>query len=69
MHLLFVLRGPKSEALSEWPSFWESFTDVMSCGQGETLYNWRREDFKVFLADIYYTLKSNLFKARQLRTS
>ena len=65
MHLLFVLRGPKSKALSEWPSFWKSVADVIHFSHDETLYNWRREDFKVFLADVYYTIKGNLFKARQ----
>jgi len=64
MHLLFVLRGPKSKALSDWPSFSKSVTEVVCFRQGETLYNWRREDLKVFLADVCYTIKSNLFKSR-----
>jgi predicted glycoside hydrolase/deacetylase ChbG (UPF0249 family) len=64
MHLLFVLRGPKSRALSDWPSLWKSLTEVVRFRQGETLYNWRREDLKVFLADVCYTIKSNLFKSR-----
>ena len=29
MHLLFVLRGPKSKALSGWPSFWKSLRDSL----------------------------------------
>jgi predicted ATP-grasp superfamily ATP-dependent carboligase len=62
MHLLFVLRGPKSQALSNWPSFWKSASGVFCFRKGETLYNWRREDLKVFLADVCYTIQSNLFK-------
>jgi hypothetical protein len=65
MHLLFVLRGPKSEALSEWPPFWRSVTEVIRFRQGETLYNWRGEDLSVFLADVCCTIKSNLFKTRR----
>jgi hypothetical protein len=64
MHLLFVLRGPKSKALIEWPSFWKSVADVTRVRRGDTLYNWRSEDLKVFLADVCYTIKSNLFKSR-----
>jgi predicted ATP-grasp superfamily ATP-dependent carboligase len=62
MHLLFVLRGPKSTALSDWPSMWKSVMEVFRSRPAETLYNWRREDKKVFLADVGYTIKSNLFK-------
>jgi predicted ATP-grasp superfamily ATP-dependent carboligase len=62
MHLLFVLRGPKSKALSDWPSMWKSVMEVFRSRPAETLYNWRREDKKVFLADVGYTIKSNLFK-------
>jgi hypothetical protein len=64
MHLLFVLRGPKSEALTEWPSFWKSAADVFRFRWEDTLYNWRREDVKVFLADVWFTIHSNLFKSR-----
>ena len=62
MHLLFVLRGPKSKALSSWPSMWKCLRDVAVFRRGETLYNWRRDDLKVFFADVSYTVKSNLLK-------
>jgi chitin disaccharide deacetylase len=62
MHLLFVLRGPKSLALSEWPSFWKSTIDVFRFRKKDTLYNWRRGDLRVFLADVAYTIKNNLIK-------
>jgi hypothetical protein len=62
MHLLFVLRGPKSKALSSWPSIWKCLRDVVAFRRGETLYNWRRDDLKVFFADVSYTVKSNLLK-------
>jgi hypothetical protein len=64
MHLLFVLRGPKSKALDGWPPFWETLADVARVRQGDTFYNWRREDPKVFFADCCYTVKDNVFKSR-----
>ena len=64
MHLLFVLRGPKSKALTDWPSLWKSVTEVVCFRHGESLYNWRREDLKVFFADVCCTVTSNLFKSR-----
>lgn len=64
MHLLFVLKGAKSSALRQWPPFWKSVGDVARIHRGDGLYNWRRDDPKVFLADFYYTIHDNLFKSR-----
>lgn len=64
MHILFVLRGARSKAVKNWPSFWSTVTDVISVHDRDTLYNWRREDAKVFLADCYYTVHDNVFKSR-----
>jgi predicted ATP-grasp superfamily ATP-dependent carboligase len=62
MHLLFVLRGPKSAALGQWPSLWKSLREVVSVHAGDTLYNWRRDDPAVFFSDCYHTLHDNLLK-------
>ena len=64
MHLLFVLRGAKSDALRRWPSFWETIGEVIHFHRQDGLYNWRRDDPKVFIADFYYTIHDNLFKSR-----
>ena len=64
MHLLFVLRGPKSMALTSWPSFWKTLANVLRVRREDAVYNWRQEDLKVFLADCYYTVHGNLFKSR-----
>jgi hypothetical protein len=64
MHLLFVLRGPRSKALREWPSFWTTLGKVGRVRSSDTVYNWRREDPKVFFADCLGTLRDNLFKSR-----
>jgi hypothetical protein len=63
MHLLFVLRGPKSRALNNWPPFWKTLADVGRVHHGDTLYNWRRDDPKVFISDFVYTIKDNVFKS------
>jgi hypothetical protein len=64
IHVLFVLRGAKSSALGDQTSLWQTLRDVFRIRRGDTLYNWRRDDPKVFLADCYYTIHDNLFKAR-----
>lgn len=64
LHLLFVLRGPKSKALNGWPPIGRTLADVLRVRRSDTWYNWRREDPKVFFADSYNTVKSNLFKSK-----
>ncbi|MGA9142880.1 MAG: hypothetical protein WA664_06405 [Candidatus Acidiferrales bacterium] len=64
MHVLFVLKGAKSNALSQWPPFWKSLGDVLHLHREDGLYNWRSDDPKVFLADFYYTIHDNVFKSR-----
>lgn len=64
MHLLFVLRGPKSRAQRNWPSFWNTLCEVLHVRRGDAFYNWRREDSKVFLADCFNTVHANVFKPR-----
>jgi predicted ATP-grasp superfamily ATP-dependent carboligase len=64
MHLLFVLRGPKSSALRRWPSFPAALRGVLGIRKADGIYNWRRKDTRVFFADCYNTIHGNLFKAR-----
>ncbi len=64
MHLLFVLRGARSNALNEWPSFWKSLGDILRFRRNDGVYNWRRDDLKVFFADFYYTIHDNVFKSK-----
>jgi hypothetical protein len=63
MHLLFVIRGPKSDALQQWPSFWRTLFSLLKVRSGDSLYNWRRGDLRVFFYDVWYTLRSNLRKS------
>jgi len=64
MHLLFVLRGARSNALNQWPSFWKSFGDFLRFRRKDGIYNWRRGVLKVFFADCYYTVHDNVFKSK-----
>ncbi len=64
LHLLFVLRGSRSKALAEWPSFGSSLRQVCRWSRNEHWYNWRPDDKKVFFADVYGTLRNQLFKPK-----
>ena len=64
MHIMFVLKGPKSNALNRWPSFWKTLSEMLRIHRTDGVYNWRPDDAKVFLADFYYTVHGNLFKSR-----
>jgi predicted ATP-grasp superfamily ATP-dependent carboligase len=65
MHLLFVLRGRKSGAIRQWPSFWRSLTEVLSVRPRDRFYNFRRDDWKVFFSDCVCTIRDQLFKRRK----
>jgi predicted ATP-grasp superfamily ATP-dependent carboligase len=64
MYPLFVLRGPKSKALNNWPSFWKAIRDIARVGRRDTFYNWRRDDARVLIADCYYTLRDQIFRRK-----
>lgn len=63
IHLLFVLRGPRSQALRRWPSPWQAIRDVGRIRFKDRLYNWRPNDPAVFFSDLYNTIHENVFKA------
>jgi len=63
MYLLFVIRGPRSAAMVEWPSIWNAFRTILQTNRSERYYNWRRDDKRVFFADCFYTLRNNLIKS------
>lgn len=64
MHLLFILRGPKSRAVLPWPSFWDSLAKSIRFPRGTCLYNCRKGDWRVLLADICYTIRDQIFKRK-----
>jgi hypothetical protein len=64
MYPLFVLRGPKSKALSTWPSFWGALGEVLRFRRNDKFYNWRSNDPNVFFWDCFYTVRDTCFKSR-----
>ena len=64
MHLLFVIRGPRSAALASWPRIFDSLKGVLSISSKSRLSNWRRDDANVFLSDCCHTVRDQLFKSK-----
>ena len=64
MYPLFVLRGPKSKALKNWPSFWKAISDILRIRRSDSIYNWRKDDPKVLISDCYYTVRDQVFKVK-----
>ena len=65
LYPLFVIRGPKSSALAQWPTIWEAFRDVLQFNRSTAVNNWREDDWGVFLRDCWATVSQNLFKTRR----
>jgi predicted ATP-grasp superfamily ATP-dependent carboligase len=65
LYLLFVWRGPKSKALTQWPSSWSALREVLHFTRNDRWYNWRGDDRKVFFSDTIGTVKNQLFKAKR----
>jgi predicted ATP-grasp superfamily ATP-dependent carboligase len=62
VHLLFVLRGSRSKALKDWPSFWATCSNVLRVRKNERWYNWRPDDRRVFVSDTLSTIRNQLLK-------
>jgi hypothetical protein len=62
MHLLFIARGRKSLAVQDWPPFWRSAADVLRIHRRDSLYNFRRDDLKVFIHDCFCTIRDQCIK-------
>lgn len=56
VHLLFVARGPQSEALGEWPTLRGSVREVLRRRPGDRWYNWDPRHPDVLVADTLATL-------------
>ena len=64
LYLLFVLRGSRSKALTNWPSIWSACIQVLRIGRNDRWYNWRKDDAMVFFSDCYGTIRDQLFKPK-----
>jgi hypothetical protein len=64
VHLLMVVRGPRSVALTEWPSRRRALSEVLRIRRGEGWYNWRAGEPRVLLADTAQTVLAPLRRRR-----
>jgi hypothetical protein len=55
-HLMFVARGPRSEASTEWPRLSDAVREVCRRVPGARLYNWNPSQPDVFMADTLGTV-------------
>ncbi|HTD64819.1 MAG TPA: hypothetical protein VK732_08780 [Verrucomicrobiae bacterium] len=67
MHLAFVLRGPRSIALRDWPKLWPTIRDLLRVSRKDRLYNWKRSEPSVLAWDTAQTL--GFYVRRALRTA
>lgn len=66
-HLLFVLRGPQSEAITVWPGRLQTVRDLLRIGPGQRLYNWNARNPTVLASDTFTTLTELVAGARKSR--
>lgn len=67
LHLLFVLRGSRSKALVHWPSIWTALSQVCRIGCHDCWYNWRNNDPKVFVSDVFGCLWTQILGTKTQR--
>ena len=69
-HLLFVFRGPRSDALAgSWPARSTAVRDVLTVRRSDHWYNYRRGNRGVFVADTLDTVKSLVRRGRRARSA
>lgn len=64
VHLMMVLRGPRSVALTHWPSRRRALAEVLRVSHDDAWYNWRADDRRVFVADTLQTALAPLRRRR-----
>src|SRR5690242_4759666 len=67
VHLAFVARGPQSASLTNWPRVWPTIRDLLRISRRDRLYNWKRSQPRVLLADTLQTLREYAGRARGRR--
>jgi hypothetical protein len=63
VHLAFVLRGPSSSALEDWPRVWPTIRELLHVRRGDRFYNWRWSQPDVLVVDTAKMLRVFLGKA------
>jgi predicted ATP-grasp superfamily ATP-dependent carboligase len=65
VHLLTVMRGPKSVAVKGWPSRRRAAREVLRFDRSERWYNCRRGDLALFLDDTVTTVRKEVLKGKR----
>ena len=60
VHVMMVMRGPKSVALTRWPSRRETLQEVLRVRRSDRWYNWRRGELGLFMDETVRTLRAHL---------
>ena len=60
VHLLFAFRGPATAAAEDWPRPLPTLARLLRVRRAERWYNWRRSDWRVFVADTIGTVTGQL---------
>ncbi len=60
VHVLMVVRGPKSMAVTGWPSRGRAVRDVFTVRRSDRWYNWRRGEAGLFVDDAVRTVLVHL---------
>jgi hypothetical protein len=59
MHAMFVMRGSRGRATAKWPSRWRTLRQLLTFRTSEHWYNWRRDDWRVFVRDFASTIRAH----------
>ena len=65
VHVMFVLRGPRSAAQTHWPGKVRTLRDVLHFRRTDRWYNWCRSQPLVLAADTFRTVYSQLLRLRR----
>jgi hypothetical protein len=60
VHLMMVMRGPRSAALTRWPTRHETLRAVLRVRRSDRWYNWRRGELGLFVEDTVRTVQAHL---------
>lgn len=63
VHLMQVYAGPRGYA-GVWPSRWTATQEVLSYKRGRRLYNYRKGEERVFIADTLWVLRQQVLRRR-----
>ena len=66
VHALFMIKGRHSRWQTQWPSRFTSIKELLTFRTDEFWYNWRRDDWRVFIRDMLQTISENVFKKRNM---